>query len=153
MLGNTNNIICDYCKMFVSSRSFSDEVSEFMLRRIREIADGVAAQNGGSAKVTVTKFLPFVINEPKATAQMRRTAEKVVGADNVVHAKRGLGGEDFGFLSRKKPSVFFRLGTKGGEATGYPLHNDRFNVDDGCFQVGIDMFTRFVLDTMNGLEN
>lgn len=150
--GNTNNIICDYCKMFVSARSFSDEVSDFMLKRIREIADSVAAQNGGTAKVTVTKFLPFVVNEPKAAAQMRRTAAKVVGAEKVLPVKRGLGGEDFGFLSRKKPSVFFRLGTKSGDSTGYPLHNAMFNVDDGCFRVGIDMFTQFVLDTMHGVE-
>ena len=45
--GHTNNIICDYCKMFCTIRTFSDEVTEKILNRIRQIADGVAAMSFG----------------------------------------------------------------------------------------------------------
>lgn len=150
--GKTNNVICDYCKLFVSVRTFSDEVIDHLLDRIRQISDSVAAQNGGRASVTVTKFLPYVINEPRVTAQMRKSVATVIGEENIRCLKRGLGGEDFGFLSRKKPSVFIRLGVCGGEETSYPLHSATFDLDERCFQIGIDVFTQFVLDNMNGMD-
>ena len=50
--GQTNNIICNYYKMFGSSRAHSDEVSEKLITRVREICEGIAKMNGGEAKVT-----------------------------------------------------------------------------------------------------
>ena len=68
--------------------------------------------------------------------------------------KRKLGGEDFGFLSRRKPCAQFRIGVKPLNAEGRipPLHNDRFDIDNGCFETGIRMFTGFVMDAMHGIE-
>jgi len=75
--GHTNNIVCDYAKLFVSSRTHSDELTAFMERRIREVCEGVAQMAGGSCKVTVTKLLPYVDNHPVMVEKMRQTAQKV----------------------------------------------------------------------------
>ena len=150
--GQTNNIICNYCKMFGSSRAHSDEVSEKLITRIREICEGVAKMNGGEAKITVNKFLPYVLNHEAVAKQLWASAEKVVGEGNVVVPGRGLGGEDFGFLSRKKPCAFFRLGTRKDEATGYVLHTVKFDLDENAMAIGVDTFLQFVLDNMNGIQ-
>jgi metal-dependent amidase/aminoacylase/carboxypeptidase family protein len=55
--GNTNNIICDYVKMFLSARTRDDEIADIVLKRIKEISEGVASMCGGEAKVTVKKYL------------------------------------------------------------------------------------------------
>jgi len=149
--GQTNNIICNYCKMFGSSRAHSDEVSEKLITRIREICEGIARMNGGEAKVTVNKFLPFVLNNETVAKQLWASAEKVVGAGNVFVPGRGLGGEDFGFLSRKKPCAFFRLGTRKDEATSYVLHTVKFDLDENAMAIGVDIFLQFVLDNQNGI--
>ncbi len=151
--GKTNNIICDYCKLFGSARSHSDAVSEKLEQRIREICQGVAAMNGGRAEVKVVKFLPYVINHPVITQKMRQAAEKTVGAENIVEVERNLGGEDFSFLCRRKPGMMFKLGTRGtAPETGLALHTCSIDVDPACFQIGIDTFTQFVLDNMDGIE-
>lgn len=150
--GHTNNVICDYCKLFGSARSYSDEVSALMERRIREICEGVAAMNGGRAVVTVTKFLPYVDNHEVVTQRMHLAAEKVLGPENIKANKRSLGGEDFSFLCRRKPGMMFRLGTRGENPdTHCPIHNSHFDVDERCFDVGIRVFTQFVLDNMDGI--
>ena len=151
--GVTNNVICDHCWMFGTSRAHNDAVSEKLIARIREICEGVAAMNGGRAEVKVTKFLPYVINEKTMACRMRATAEKVLGADKVGCQKRTLGGEDFGFLCRKKPGVLFRLGTRNDDpATALPVHNAGVVFDEGCFEVAIPIFVQFVLDNMGGIK-
>lgn len=150
--GSTNNIICDYCKMFGSARTMSDEVSEFMITRIREVCDGVAAMYGGSAKVEVTKFLPYVINDPVVTARMEAVAEKVVGKENIHPRKRSLGGEDFSFLCRRKPGMMFRLGTQNDNpATALPGHSCGVQYDERSLQVGLAMFETFIRDNQDGI--
>ena len=151
--GNTNNILCDHCSMFGSSRTHNDEVSQYMIDRIREICEGIAACNGGRAEVKVVKFLPYVINDPAVCALVRKTAEKVVGPERIGRReKRTLGGEDFSFLCRRKPGMMFRLGSAGENPdTHAPVHSVDFDIDEACLAVGVDMFTQFVLENMNGL--
>ena len=123
-----------------------------MITRIREICEGIAKMNGGEAKVTVNKFLPYVLNNETVAAKLWASAEKVVGEGNVTEPGRGLGGEDFGFLSRKKPCAFFRLGSRNGEATAHVLHTVKFDLDENAMAVGMQTFLQFVLDNQNGIE-
>ena len=151
--GNTNNIICNYCKMFGSARAHSDEVSEKLITRIREICEGVARIHGGEAKVTVNKFLPYVFNNDTMHHKLWAAAEKVVGPENVKYpAARSLGGEDFGFFSRVKPCAFLSLGTRKDEATGHALHTVKFDLDEAAMEHGVNTFVQFVLDNMDGIE-
>ncbi len=152
--GNTNNIICDHVKMFLSARTHEDELSEFVLRRIREISEGVAAMLGGKAKVTVKKFLPFVINNPIVAQKMRESAIKVLGENGFKEGTRGMGGEDFAFLSRKKPCLMIRWGSCNPEdpKTQVNVHKEKFDIDERCFEYGIELFTQFVLDHQDGIE-
>ena len=145
--GNTNNIVCDHVEMFLTTRTHSDELTAFMERRIREICDATAKMCGGEAKVTVTKLLPYVINHPVMTANMRASAAAVVDAECIHEGVRSMGGEDFAFLSRVKPCVMFYLGV--GITT--PVHSTTFCPDESAFETGIAVFTRFVLDHQDGI--
>ena len=150
--GITNNIVCDYCKMFCSSRTHSDAVTEKIVERTRQICDGIAAIHGGQAKVTVNKLLPYVINNPAVTAEIEESAAKIIGTENIIPRERGMGGEDFSFLSRKKPCAMFNLGCRDTNRPYYPVHNVNFDIDERCMEVGAKIFLQFVLDHMNGFE-
>lgn len=153
--GVTNNIVCDYVKLFISARAWTDEITEFMERRTREICEATAAMCGGTAKVTVTKLLPYVKNDMAMVRQLRKTAGKLLGEEHVRPIVRTMGGEDFAFFTRKKPCVFFRLGTTNPDDpadTSYPVHNVHFDVDERCFEYGIPLFVNFVLDNQDGIE-
>ena len=151
--GHTNNVICDYCKMFCTIRTFSDDITEKMLERIRQIAQGVAAMNCGTAKVTVNKHLPYVLNDPTVNQKVEEAAAKVVGAENVLPKNKGMGGEDFAFFSRIKPSVQFDLGSRVKDLSKkFPVHHPRFDIDEDCLAVGVKVFLQFVLDNMDGIQ-
>ena len=153
--GTTNNILCDHCQIFCSSRTHSDEVTQYILDRATQICQSIAACNGGRAELTVNKFLPYVINDELITRKVRESAVKVIGEDKILPPEpRGLGGEDFSFLSRKKPGMMFRLGRRNDSdpSTYTAGHNAKFDIDESSLQVGMDIFTQFVLDNMNGIE-
>lgn len=152
--GNTNNIVCDYAKMFISARSWTDKMSAFMEQRIREICEATAKMCGGEAKVTVTKLIPYVYNNPILIEKVRRSAERTLGKEHVTEYERGMGGEDFSFMSRVKPCAMISLGSgcDDNPDTRRPVHNDHFDVDERCFDCGIDVFVKFVLDNQDGIE-
>ena len=149
--GITNNVICNYCKLYGTLRTQNDETNAYLTGRIRQIAEGIAAAQNGRAEFTEMKFLPYVVNDATVTERMALSAEALLGKDKVLHKKRTMGGEDFSYLCRQKPGMMFRLGICGGPETGYALHTDTFDVDERCFGVGIDLFVRFVLDNMQGI--
>jgi len=152
--GTTNNIICDHCTMFASARTFTDENSQLILDRVTQICQAIAMMHGGEAKVTMNKLLPYMDNDEKVTKAVYASAAKALGQENILPRARKLGGEDFGFLARKKPCVMFRLGTKNPEnpATSGGLHTTKVQFDDGCFETGVKVMTQFILDNMNGLK-
>ena len=150
--GKTNNVICDYCKLFMTTRAHSDEVTGYMHQRIVQICEGIAALHGGRAQVTVNKLLPYVINHETVAGRLQSAAEKVVGKDHIGIHPRSLGGEDFGYLSRKKPCAMFQLGSRSDlPGSEKALHNAQINFDENCMAIGIDTFVQFVLDNQDGI--
>ena len=150
--GNTNNIVCDYCKFFLSARTWDDQLLDTMSRRITEICEGTAKMVGGEAKVTITKLLPYVDNHPVVNQKVRECAEKLLGKEKVSCGVRSMGGEDFSFLTRKKPCAMFRVGTTSSEATNNPLHSVNFDADERCFDTAVPMFVNFVLENQDGIQ-
>ena len=152
--GNTNNIVCDYCKLFISARAWTDERSAQMEKRVREICESIAQMCGGTAKVTVTKLIPYMDNNPILVEKLMESAKKTLGEENVGIYARGMGAEDFSFISRKKPAVMISMGTGCDDKpdTRRPLHNSHFDLDERCFDTGIAMFVNFILDYQDGIE-
>lgn len=152
--GVTNNIVCDYVEIFGSCRAHEDAVSEFMERRIQEICQGVALTSGGRVEYERVKLLPYRIQHPVVYQKARQTAVRVLGEDKIIRPKtRGLGGEDFGYLSRQKPCFFSFFGTKPvGVETVPPVHNSKYSMDETSFEAPLKLHINFVLDHMDGFE-
>lgn len=152
--GNTNNVVCDFVEVFGSCRAPEDEISEFMERRIQEICQGVALTTGGKIEYEQVKFLPYRINNPVVYKKAHETACRQLGAEYVhLPKRRGLGGEDFGYLTRKKPCLFTFFGTKTrGVAKVPPVHNSHFDIDPECYEAPIKFLIGFVMDHMDGFE-
>ena len=148
--GKTNNIIADYCKIYCTLRTHTEDVEEKALRRIREICEYTAKCAGGSAKFTHVKHYPIVYNDEELTDKMRAAAAKVVGGKNVLPKMRTMGGEDFSYFARCKPGCMMRLGvtTPGEPVIG--LHRPNFDIDEKALDIGVEVFKTFIFDNMNG---
>ena len=151
--GTTNNIICDHCSMFCTLRTWEDSVAEHILDKIRRIIEAVASTAGGRATFTLKKHYPIVHNDETMTALLRAAGVTVVGEENMHVNARGLGGEDFSYLSNEKPGAFLRLGVRNKEkGLTVGVHNGRFDLDEGALELGVKVFKQFILDNQNGIQ-
>lgn len=151
--GSTDNVIPDYAQIKVSLRTYDTNVEKFIVDNIRTVAENAAARRGGTfAFYEDTKALPLV-NHKEVSNQVLASAEKIVGASNIVTMPKKLSSEDFSFYAAKKPSAFLRLGTRNADkgCTTLP-HNNDFMLDEDALETGSRVFVQFVLDNMGGFE-
>ncbi len=61
-----------------------------------------------------------------------------------------MGGEDFSYLFETAPGAlaFVGIGNKE-QKTDYPLHNDKFNIDEEVLPIGAALHAQFALDFLN----
>ena len=145
--GTTTNVTPDYAEIKISFRNFDMEFDERMLRRIRALAEHIALDAGGTAKVTDRIKAPVLYNDPQQCERLLASARKIVGAENIRPVPRRISSEDFAFYAQKKPAVFFRLGI-GNEAFGSTVggHRNDFRVDEAALPTGSAVFVQFALD-------
>ena len=79
-----------------------------------------------------------------------RTSEGVMGPGSWELIKPSMGGEDFAFVAQQVPAVLFRLGTRSGESTSYPLHHPSFDLEESMLPFGTAMLASIAI---NYLEN
>ncbi|MDW7656650.1 MAG: M20 family metallopeptidase [Bacillota bacterium] len=148
--GTTQNVTAASAEMLGTARTLSVAVDRHILKRIGQIARQAADATGGTAEIwTSLKCLP-VYNDLILSDSWRKSAVKVVGAEQVKTVPLRLSSEDFSQYLRKTPGLLFRLGVVNRikHATGEP-HNSNFLIDDDALSVGCAVFVQFVLDQMH----
>jgi amidohydrolase len=118
--GNTWNVIPGKVQLEGTVRTQTPETRAFIQRRLEEIAQGVAATFGGTAKVRYTAGPPVTSNDEKLYGFARQTAQKA--GLTVRQAAASLGGEDFAYYLDDIPGMFSLIGTGLGPVN----HNPKF---------------------------
>ena len=151
--GEANNIISDYCSMYCTLRTYTDEVADKAISRIKGICSSVAKESGGKFKYTQKKYYPNVYNNEIMTQKMHEAASKVVGENKIFPKIRTMGGEDFSYFTMRKPGCMLRLGVRNDEK-GFVngVHETNFDIDESALEIGAKTFVQFVLDNMNGIS-
>ena len=150
--GTQRNIVAGQVKMIGTVRSLDPATRELTLRRIAEVAQGVAAGLGARAEVQIDPSYDPVINHDPMVDVVRASAERIVGRERiVVLSQPNMGVEDFGFYLTHVPGAFYSLGVRN-EAAGivHPPHNERFDVDEECLAYGAALQALNALAVLEG---
>lgn len=144
--GTTNNVIPEFARMTGTIRSFSAEVTERVVVRLREITKGIGATYGVEVDLALETSYPVLINHPDCVDAVTRVADRIddlaVSADELPMA----GGEDFAYFTGEVPGAYFFLGSgRTGEDTPGCHHPD-FDFDDELIPMGMQMFLGLVRD-------
>ena len=149
--GTANNIVAESAYMNLSLRTLNNDVDEFLVRRITEIAEGTAREMGGKAEVVTYKYCPCLVNDDRLVDAVIAASEKVVGTDKINPNKPvAMGAEDFAYYTLHKPGLMFNLGVKEYDGTFGALHNGKMTVNEDVLDIPAKIFLEFVLDQMEG---
>jgi amidohydrolase len=135
--GVRNNIIPDRARLVGTIRNFDEKVRDATHARVKQIAEGIAAAHGTSAKVTLERGYPVTANDPALTERMLPTLERIAPG-RVQVLPKFTGAEDFSYFAQKVPGLFLIVGVTPVDqmATAAINHSPRFFVDESALPTG-----------------
>jgi len=144
--GTKGNVIPDQVELQLTLRSYTDEVRQAVIDKIKRICNGVAMSAGlpeaQYPKVRLRdETTPSTFNDPKLTDRLQKVFTVALGEQQVTAVPPVMGGEDFAMYSRTEeevPGLLFWLGAvpaekiaaaERGEIELPSLHNAGFAPD------------------------
>lgn len=145
--GTSWNITCDEVNMEGTTRCFSHEVRKSLAPAIERIAQSTAAAFRAQAELEYIPIVPPVINDALISQIAIGSLQKLYGDNVREEIEKASPGEDFAYLLGTTPGAMAFLGIGNHEKrTGYPLHNDKFNIDEDVLPLGAALHAQFALD-------
>lgn len=140
--GNTWNVIPDKVELEGTVRSMDKEDRVFIEKRMRGIAENIAAAYGAKAELLWYPGPPATVNEETWSAFAEDVAKEC--GYEVVPQRNSTGGEDFAFYLEKIPGCFINVGT----GVGYPNHHPQFYADEAALAPAAEYFARLLEDAL-----
>jgi len=132
--GTAFNVIPERVRLEGTVRTFSEATRADVHRRMREIV-------GDRGDLEITGGTRALVNDPQMCAVVRRAAEEVVGAENVMADFRTMAGEDFASILAAVPGCFFFVGAQTTPPGG-GHHHPRFDIDERALPIGLEVLAR-----------
>lgn len=138
--GSVNNVIPDEVKIDGTFRTFDEKWRKEALKKIKEIATGIATSMGGSCEVNIADGYPYLANNEAYTERNIEAAKAYLGEENVEHLDLWMAAEDFAFYSHHVDACFYRLGTRNEEkGITAGVHTPTFDIDEEALKTGMGL--------------
>jgi amidohydrolase len=152
--GVRHNIIPDTVEMLGTIRTFSAASRLDVIERMGRIVTKTAEANGATATLEMMPAPnPPVINDAALTEWAMGSLQRSLGEGAVKTSRLLTVGEDFAYIARAVPSVYYWVGvTPAGEnaAAAPDNHSERFHVDEAGIQVAFRSLLRLTVDYLQG---
>jgi hippurate hydrolase len=135
--GTAPNVIPGEAILSGTMRSVDPATRETLQQTLRSIVLHTAEANGLSARVTIERGTPPIVNEIQPT-DWARTAVKTVLTEDALKplGMLNMGGEDFAFYLESMPGCFMRIGAREEGGREIPAHTPDFYAAEDSALVG-----------------
>lgn len=138
--GNANNVIPQRAELHGTARSLLPEVRDLLEKRVVEVATGIAASYGATAKVTYTRSYPVTRNHERETSFAMKVARDVAGDQRVMETPPIMGGEDFAFMLEACPGNMIFIGNGDTAA----CHHPAYDFNDAAIPHGVSYWAKLI---------
>ncbi len=149
--GTTWNITCDEVELEGTTRCFNREIHKNFPQMIERIVRSTAASYRTEAELRYVRISPPTINDPQVTRVAADGLKAMYGEGVLGEMAKVMGGEDYAYFLERIPGALAFIGAGNREkGAGYPLHTERFNIDEDVLPTGAALHARFALDFLRG---
>jgi len=129
--GSGFNVIAESCKLSGTVRTFSENVRDKVVERIRAISEQTCAMFGATVRVDYKYGYPPVVNDAVEAERFFQTGTALFGEDRIKPLAPLMAGEDFAYYLQRVPGCFVFVGA-GNTDKGiiYPHHHPKFDIDE-----------------------
>ena len=136
--GSAANVIAGRAELQGSIRSFSIETRDLLVRRLREIAEGLCAAHNARCDFTFTAGVLPTINSAAGAVLMRDVATSLVGAEQVDTMTPAMVGEDMSEFLMRAPGCYVLVGANDPDGPlNSPHHSPTFDFDERMLSTGV----------------
>ena len=148
------NVIPAEVRVSGTGRSFRPEIRETMGRRLRELAEALAAAHGCAAEVEYRHDYPALVNTAEHVALAARAAAALVGEEQVdTDFPPITAGEDFAYMLQERPGAFMLVGNGVAEdGSFHHVHTPRYDFNDALLPLGAAYWVSLVRHAMGEAE-
>lgn len=145
--GDVANVIPERAVLQGTLRTFKKEVRERIVKRIREVSEGVAMTYRCKVEYEVLSACPSVITDDAVTAQVEESIKSLLPQAQVIHGSHGMGSEDFAEITDKVPGAYYMLGA-GPEDPAKRLgqHNPKIEFNEDVLSTGAAIYAKTAMD-------
>lgn len=140
--GSASNIIPQTARLQGTLRVFDKELREYLIRRIGEVVEGVAATYRTKAKLTVICDVPAVHNDEALSKEFLACLHEMKPDEKLLPIYHVMGSEDFAFISERVPSCYFAMGAAVEDPSkilGH--HNPKTLFNEDCLPTAVAAYT------------
>jgi len=139
--GTASNIIPQSVRLNGTVRTLKAATRDAVEKRIHEIAAGLAAAAGATARVEYRRGYPPTVNHAAQTDFAAAVARKVAGDSHVeANSLPVMGAEDFSFMLEARPGAFIFIGN-GDSAK---VHHPAYDFNDAALPYGMSYWVELV---------
>ncbi|MGL4365607.1 MAG: M20 metallopeptidase family protein [Cetobacterium sp.] len=141
--GTARNIISNSIDFYGTIRTYSQEDTELIIKRMKEIHNGIEIAFDIKVIDEFRVLYPPVINDNILYNNFLKISQDF----NFIQGETLALAEDFAFYQEKVPGIFFLLGTRNKEQNFIsPLHSSSFNFDEKVLLEGVKLFAKLLED-------
>lgn len=148
--GTARNIIADEARLSGIIRCFGPEMRNLLADRLTAMTNAVASAHDCDAEIKIQWGYSGIINHDAMTAHVQNSAYALLGSEHViVEPSPSLTTEDFGEFLSCAPGTFWHIGVGRSGVENAPLHNPRFNPDEGAIRIAAALHAKSAWDYLN----
>lgn len=152
--GTAANVLAGEVILNGTARCAEEEQAAALPAKMERVIKGVCDSTKASYDFDYLHGYPALVNDIPFAKRAAASARQLLGDEAIlVEENMEMGGEDFAYIARRVPSVFFRLGI-GNAQRGivHPVHTSRFDIDEAALPVGAAALAHIAMDYLNGAE-
>lgn len=139
--GTVRNIIPNSLDFYGTIRTYSQEDTEYIIKRMKEIHRGIEISFNVKINDEFRVLYPPIINDENLYNKFLKFSNNF----NFIQGEALALAEDFAFYQEKVPGLFFLLGTRNEDKNFIsPLHSSSFNFDEKVLLEGVKLFMKLL---------
>lgn len=146
----TFNVIPETATLKGTIRNAAPRTRDFVLDRIRQVAQDTAKMMRASCTVDFVDGYPALVNDRRMVESFLKTAGKCLPEEEINVLPHGVtGGEDAAFFFQERPGCYFVLVSSAPcptDGKSYGAHHPRFCLDESVFWKGSGLMTQCAAD-------
>ncbi|MFL0248153.1 M20 metallopeptidase family protein [Candidatus Clostridium stratigraminis] len=157
--GTINNVIPDKAELRGTLRTFTKKNRDFIVNRIQEVAEGIAKTYRAEATIEFSNHAPAFISDAKSVEFAKEFLAEYFGEksfipmDLIMPGSKGMGSEDFAFISQEVPSITIMIGA-GNSNDGYiyPMHHPKVFFDEAVLSKGAAVYAGYAIEWLKKIN-